>query len=151
MLPMLEQTSSAIPESAKYILYRFPKTEGTVQKTLVDIEEVLNPHKVERTRTAIQNAELSGYAYGVLFKDKDHNLLGPTYIMNVQWWIKDTFEISNGDQEYDMDADREQAEASKALEWTGLHHYVVVKTQDQLIYIAFDPNSMIVVDELRTP
>lgn len=80
---MLEKVSSAIPESAKYIIYRFPKTENALQKTLLDIEEV-DHRKVERTRTAIQNAELSGYAYGVLFKDKDHNLLGPTYIMNAQ-------------------------------------------------------------------
>ncbi|MCX6824853.1 MAG: hypothetical protein NTY80_01395 [candidate division SR1 bacterium] len=132
-----------VPKEAMYVLYRFPGTseKNTLQKTLLmDESDVLAQYKVSKTWKDIRKGP--GFSYGVSFKDRNHKLLPYTYII-----IGDTVSDLNDllSLEYDIESDLEQAEASNVLAHTGLNTYIKTKLLDILVYIPFDPATMILV------
>lgn len=118
-----------VPKDAKFVIYKYPGMDSTIQRTI-------GIH-VEKTWESIRaDAE---YSYGVIFKDKEHNIFPETYI--IRWELKDLLEIDDST----IDGDFEQAQASTALAKTGLTTYVKAQLKDILAFIAFDPKTMVMI------
>ncbi len=139
-----------IPKNAKFVIYSYPETTSTMQRTLCDIWEIC-AQKIERSREAIQEWDMWWHAYQVQLKDNLYNILSPSYIIRVEWSIRNIFttmdNISDW-EEYNAEADREQSQASEALSWTGLHNYVTCRTKEWLIYVAFNDKNMITIPKI---
>jgi len=90
--------SREIPKEAKFVIYLFPATKGSLQMTLLMEWDEKHPQKLEKSRTNIINADLSKRSYGVIFKDKDHvqlpnNKHPDVYLIN--WELIDKWDLIN--------------------------------------------------------
>ncbi len=124
---------STIPSEARFVAYIIHGTKTTIQKTLRNDGES-HPNMVPKTRKdIISQTPPSLLTYAVELQNSKNQFSPYLYLIKVQWAIKDimdTFNAIDNNEWYNIQADFKQSLASKALAWTGLSHYVMVKVSD---------------------
>ena len=128
-----------VPKDARFVVYKFPGTTSTIEKTLLNSADEVKHHKIPKTWKDIKEAELSGNSYGVVFKNQEHNVLPKTYVIRGE--VKDYLDIDDSTP----DGGFEEAQASVAISHSDVTTYIKAELKDILAYIAFDPRNMILV------